>query len=122
MNVDTIIQSGGLLAIMAIIFAESGMMLGFFLPGDTLLLATGIFAAQGRLPVNLTLAIALIAVAAILGDNTGYQIGYYGGKKIFRKKDGILFRQEYVDRAEHAYEHYGGKIMMLAHFVPIIRT
>jgi membrane-associated protein len=80
MNVDTIIQSGGILAIMAIIFAESGMLLGFFFPGDTLLLATGVFAEQGKFPVSLGLAIALIALAAILGDNTGYQIGKLSGK------------------------------------------
>src|SRR5690349_6146686 len=107
MNVDTIIQSGGLAAIMAVIFAESGMLIGFFLPGDTLLLAAGIFAAQGKLPIVLT--IVLIAVAAILGDNTGYQIGKLSGRRLFRKKDGILFRQEYVERAEHVYEKFGGK-------------
>jgi membrane-associated protein len=122
MNVDSIIQSGGILAIMAIIFAESGMMLGFFLPGDTLLLATGVFAAQGKLPVSLSLAIALIALAAILGDNTGYQIGKLSGKRLFHKKDGILFRQEYVERTETIYERYGVKIMSLAHFIPIVRT
>jgi len=120
MNVDTIIQSGGLAAIMAVIFAESGMLIGFFLPGDTLLLAAGIFAAQGKLPIVLT--IVLIAVAAILGDNTGYQIGKLSGRRLFRKKDGILFRQEYVERAEHVYEKFGGKIMLLAHFIPIVRT
>jgi membrane-associated protein len=122
MNVDSIIQGGGILAIVAIIFAESGMMLGFFLPGDTLLLATGVFAEQGKLPVPLALAISLIAVAAILGDNTGYQIGKLSGKRLFGKKDGILFRQEYVERTEKIYEGYGGKIMLLAHFIPIVRT
>jgi membrane-associated protein len=122
MNVDSIIQSGGLLAIMAMIFAESGMMLGFFFPGDTLLLAVGVLAEQGKLPVPLGLTIALIALAAILGDNTGYQIGQLGGKRLFHKKDGILFRREYVERAEKVYEKHGGKIMLLAHFLPIIRT
>lgn len=120
MNVDSIIQSGGLAAIMAIIFAESGMLVGFFLPGDTLLLAAGVFAAQGKLPIALT--IVLIAVAAILGDNTGYHIGRLTGKRIFRKKDGILFRHEYIEKAEKVYEKYGGKIMLLAHFLPIVRT
>jgi membrane-associated protein len=119
-NVDSIIQSGGLAAIMAIIFAESGMLVGFFLPGDTLLLAAGVFAAQGKLPIALT--IVLIAVAAILGDNTGYHIGRLTGKRIFRKKDGILFRHEYIEKAEKVYEKYGGKIMLLAHFLPIVRT
>jgi membrane-associated protein len=122
MNVDSIIQGGGILAIMAIIFAESGMLLGFFLPGDTLLLAVGVFAAQGKLSVSLPLAIALIAMAAILGDNTGYQIGKISGKRLFHKKDGILFRREYVERTEKVYERYGGKIMMLAHFIAVVRT
>jgi membrane-associated protein len=122
MGVDSIIQGGGILAIMAIIFAESGMLLGFFLPGDTLLLATGIFAAQGKLSVPLALAIALIALAAILGDNTGYQIGQLSGKRLFHKKDGILFRHEYVERTEKVYEKYGGKIMLLAHFIAVVRT
>ncbi|HUS26239.1 MAG TPA: VTT domain-containing protein [Nevskiaceae bacterium] len=120
MNVNDIIQGGGLLAIVAIIFAESGMLIGFFLPGDTLLLAAGVFAAQGKLPLALT--IFLIAGAAILGDNTGYQIGKLSGKRLFRKKDGILFRQEYVEQAEKVYNKYGGKIMLLAHFLPIVRT
>jgi membrane-associated protein len=122
MNVDSIIQGGGILAIVAIIFAESGMLLGFFLPGDTLLLAVGVFAAEHKLPVPLALAIALIALAAILGDNTGYQIGKMSGKRLFGKKDGILFRQEYVERTEKIYEKHGGKIMLLAHFIAVVRT
>lgn len=122
MNVDSIIQSGGLLAIMAIIFAESGMMLGFFFPGDTLLLAVGVFAEQGKLPVPLGLTIGLIALAAILGDNTGYQIGHLSGKRLFRKKDGILFRREYLERAEKFYERHGSKTMLLSHFIVIVRT
>ena len=105
---------------MAIVFAESGMLVGFFLPGDTLLLAAGVFAAQGKFPIVLT--IMLIAMAAILGDNTGYHIGKLTGKRIFRKKDGILFRHEYIEKAEKVYEKYGGKIMLLAHFLPIVRT
>jgi len=122
MNVTDIIQSGGLLAIAAVIFAESGMMVGFFLPGDTLLLSAGIFAAQGKLPGGLAVAIAVIALAAILGDNTGYTIGKLSGKRLFRKKDGLIFRQEYVERAEKFYERFGAKTMLLAHFAPIVRT
>jgi membrane-associated protein len=120
MNVDSIIQGGGILAIAAIIFAESGMMVGFFFPGDTLLLAAGVFAAQGKLSIGVT--IAAIALAAILGDNTGYTIGRTMGPRLFRKKDGILFRHEYIERSEKFYEKYGSKTMLLAHFVPIIRS
>src|ERR1700733_1942106 len=120
MNVDTIISGGGILAIAAIIFAESGMMLGFFLPGDTLLLAAGVFAAQGK--ISLAVTISAVAVAAILGDNTGYTIGRVMGPKLFKKKDGILFRHEYIERTEAFYEKYGAKTMLLSHFIPIVRS
>lgn len=120
MDVNSIILGGGILAISAIIFAESGMMLGFFLPGDTLLLAAGVFAAQGKLPIALT--IAAISVAAILGDNTGYSLGKALGPRLFKKKDGILFRHEYVERTEKFYEKYGAKTMLLSHFIPMVRS
>ncbi len=119
-SVDHIIQVGGLLLIAAIIFGESGMFIGFFFPGDTLLLSAGIFAAQGKL--SLTLTILVIALAAIAGDNVGYQIGKRYGRQLFKKPDGIVFRQEYVKRAEVFYDKYGSKAMLLAHFVPIVRT
>jgi membrane-associated protein len=109
-----------LITIGGIVFAESGLLVGFFLPGDTLLLTAGIFAAQGKLPIGLTLAV--IALAAIAGDNIGYVIGKTVGRRLFRKRDGLLFRQEYVERAEHFYERFGSKTMLLAHFVPVIRT
>lgn len=120
MDPTHIIQAGGLLLVAAIIFAESGMMLGFFLPGDTLLLSAGVLASQGKLPIAAT--IAVIGLAAILGDNTGYTIGRAMGPRLFRKKDGVIFRQEYVQRAEKFYEKYGSKTMLLSHFVPIVRS
>lgn len=94
---ETIVQSGGLLLIGAIVFAESGLLIGFFLPGDTLLFSAGFFAAQGKLPILGLLA--MIVFAAILGDNVGYSIGKRTGKKIFKKEDGILFRKEYIQKA-----------------------
>ena len=109
-----------LLIIGGIIFAESGMLVGFFLPGDTLLLTAGIFAAQGKLPLSLT--IAVIAGAAICGDNLGYHIGKHVGPRLFRRRDGILFRQEYVERAERFFNRFGSKTMLLSHFVPVVRT
>ena len=120
MDVNNIILSGGILAIAIIVFAESGMMLGFFLPGDTLLLAAGVFAAQGKFSIAIT--ICAIAAAAILGDNTGYSIGKVMGPRLFKKKDGILFRHEYVERTERFYEKHGAKTMLLAHFIPIVRS
>ena len=120
MNPTEILQSGGLIALGLIVFSESGLMVGFFLPGDTLLLSAGLLAAQGQLPIALT--IVVIAIAAIVGDNTGYQLGRTMGKRLFRKKDGIIFRQEYVGRAEKFYERHGSKTMLLAHFVPVVRS
>src|SRR5580700_9670768 len=113
-NVVHLIQAGGLLLVAAIIFAESGMMVGFFFPGDTLLLSAGILAAGGKLPLIPT--ILVIAIAAILGDNTGYQIGRHLGRRLFRKPDSLFFRHEYIMRAEAFYEKYGSKTMLLAHF------
>ena len=119
-DINHIIQAGGLLLIAAIIFAESGMMVGFFFPGDTLLLSAGVLAAGGKL--SLPSIILVVAVAAILGDNMGYQIGKSLGPRLFRKPDGLVFRKEYIDRAEIFYEKHGSKTMLLAHFVPIVRA
>jgi membrane-associated protein len=119
-DVTHIVAAGGLALIALIIYAEVGLMVGFFLPGDTLLLSAGIFAAQGKLPI--VWSIVVIAIAAILGDNTSYFIGHKLGPRLFRKKDGIIFRQEYVQKAEDFYAKYGNKTALLAHWVPIIRT
>lgn len=110
----------GLAIIGAIIFAESGLLIGFFLPGDTLLFTAGFFAAQGHLPLAGVLLV--IFIAAIAGDNVGYTIGKKSGPKLFKKKDGIIFRQEYIVRAEEFYEKHGGKTIIIARFVPIVRT
>jgi membrane-associated protein len=115
-----IVESGGLLLIALIIFAESGMLIGFFFPGDTLLIAAGIFAAQGKLSL---VGICLVAsLAAIAGDNMGYHIGRTMGPRLLRKKDGVLFRREYIEKAEGFFNRFGSKTMLLAHFVPIVRT
>lgn len=119
-DVSHIIQAGGLLLIAAIIFGESGMFIGFFFPGDTLLLTAGVFAAQGKL--SLAGAIIVVALAAIAGDNVGYHIGKRYGRRLFRKPDGLIFRQEYVERAEKFYERFGSRTMLIAHFVPVVRT
>jgi membrane-associated protein len=119
-DVSHIIQAGGLLLIAAIIFGESGMFIGFFFPGDTLLLTAGVFAAQGKL--SLASVILVVALAAIAGDNVGYHIGKRYGRQLFRKPDGLIFRQEYVQRAERFYERFGSRTMLIAHFVPVVRT
>src|SRR6187200_2938797 len=86
-----------LLIVGAIVFAESGLLIGFFLPGDTLLFTVGFFAAQGHLPLALSLLV--VFVAAVLGDNMGYTIGKKLGPRLFKKKSGVVFRQEYIERA-----------------------
>lgn len=120
MNVEKIVQSGGILAVGAMVFAESGLLIGFFLPGDTLLFTAGFFAAQGKLPLEWLLVVVI--TAAIAGDSVGYSIGRRTGHRIFRKEDGLLFRREYIARAEKFYHTHGGKTIILARFVPIVRT
>lgn len=110
----------GLVILGAIVFAESGLLIGFFLPGDTLLFTAGFFAAQGHLPLAGVLIV--IFLAAVIGDNVGYTIGKKSGPRLFKKKDGIIFRQTYIARAEEFYEKHGGKTIIIARFVPIVRT
>jgi len=119
-NVAHIIESGGLLLVGFIIFAESGLLVGFFLPGDTLLFPAGFFAAQGKLPLGWLLIIVI--AAAIAGYEAGYQIGHRFGKRLFKKEEGIIFRQEYLKRSEDFYKKHGGKTVLLSRFIPIIRT
>jgi membrane-associated protein len=119
-DVTHLIQTGGLLLIALIIFSETGFMLGFFLPGDTLLLSAGILAASDKL--SLVGALCTVFFAAILGDVVGYTIGHKLGPQLFRKPDGVIFRKEYIDRAEVFYAKYGSKTMLVAHFIPVIRA
>lgn len=114
------IAAAGIWLIALIVFTESGLLIGFFLPGDTLLIAAGVLAAQGALSIETT--IAAIVIAAIIGDNVGYTIGKYSGKRLFTRKDGVFFRAEYVERAQAFYEKHGGKTIIIARFVPIVRT
>ena len=117
---ETIITTGGLALIAFIVFAESGLLFGFFFPGDTLLFLTGTLAAQGQF--SIVAAIIVIMISAILGGQAGYVIGKRAGPRLFRKDDGILFRKEYLQQSEAFYEKHGGKTIMLARFVPIVRT
>lgn len=114
------ITAGGLLVIAFIVFAESGLLFGFFFPGDTLLLLSGVLASQGKF--NLALLLIVISTSATLGGQVGYYLGKKYGPKIFSKKDGVIFKQEYIQKSEKFYENHGGKTIMLARFVPIIRT
>jgi membrane-associated protein len=120
LDVTHVIQSGGLLLLGVFLYAEVGLFLGFFLPGDTLLIAAGIYAKQGKLSIAAVLGVA--AFAAIAGDSTAYFIGHTLGSRVFRNKDSVLFPPEHVQKAEVFYEKYGPKTLLVAHFIPVVRT
>ena len=115
-----IIIAFGYVGIAIAIFAESGFLLGFFLPGDSLVFAVGILASRGYF--NIWILVIIAMVAAILGDSFGYSFGRYFGPRVFSKEDSKLFKKEYVNRTENFYHKYGSKTIILARFVPIIRT
>jgi membrane-associated protein len=117
---EIIITTGGLALIAFIVFAESGLLFGFFFPGDTLLFLAGTLAAQGQF--SIVTAVIVIVVSAILGGRVGYEIGHRAGPRLFKKEDGILFRREYIERSEAFYRKHGGKTIILARFIPIVRT
>src|SRR5579871_3129943 len=119
-SVDHILEAGGILAVALIIFAESGLLVGFFLPGDTLLIAAGIFASQHKL--NIFILFPAVLLAAIIGYQVGYQIGYRGGPRIFKRSDGLLFRKDYIPRTENYIAKHGGKTMIAARFIAVVRT
>lgn len=119
-SIESILRSGGLLAVGLIIFAEGGLLAGFFLPGDTLLLSAGYFAAIGKLPLGWLLLV--IVLSGIIGDNTGYEIGKRAGRKLFRKPESTFFHPDQLKKAEVFYEKYGTKTVLFARFIPIVRT
>jgi membrane-associated protein len=119
-SVDKIFQAGGMIGLALTIFAETGLLAGFFLPGDTLLFAAGFFAAQGRLGLALTLLV--LYVAAVAGNMVGYEIGKRSGRKLFNKSDSIVFHKDNIDKAQDFFKRHGGKTVILARFVPVVRT
>jgi membrane-associated protein len=119
-DVEGIIRWGGILMLIAIVFAETGLMVGFFLPGDSLLVTAGVFAAAGHLDIRVLLS--AVVAAAIVGDQVGYYIGYRTGPRIFRREDSLLFKRAHLLRAKHFYERHGGKTIIIARFMPIVRT
>ncbi|MFA5023217.1 MAG: DedA family protein [Candidatus Paceibacterota bacterium] len=115
-----IIKTAGYLGLFGIIFAESGLFFGFFLPGDGVVFTAGFLASQGYL--NIWLLLIVLFAAAVLGDNVGYWFGEKVGPMIFKKEDSRFFKKEYVERAHNFFEKYGGKSLILARFVPVVRT
>jgi membrane-associated protein len=110
----------GLVGIIAVVFAESGLFFGFFLPGDSLLFTAGLFASQGSL--NIWWLVIGCAIAAIAGDSVGYTFGKKVGPKLFSREDSFFFHKKHAERAKAFYEKYGKKAIVLARFVPIVRT
>lgn len=120
LNVDDLLQTGGLVALALIIFAETGLLMGFFLPGDTLLIAAGIFAAEGKIPLILALPVA--AIAAIAGYQLGYKIGAKAGPRFFTRNDGLLFKREYIIKTEGLVAKHGVGAILIARFIAVVRT
>ena len=118
---DELIRWGGYLVLVAIVFSETGLLVGFFLPGDSLLVTAGLVAASDGV-LRIGWLIVLLSVAAIAGDSTGYAIGYHLGPRIFIREDSRLFHKDHVRRTQRFYEKYGAKTIVLARFVPIVRT
>jgi membrane-associated protein len=120
---DTLLSGSGALLVLAIVlFAECGILLGFFLPGDTLLFAAGISIATGAITSSLTSFLIVAPIAAVAGNLVGYAIGYRAGPVVFDRPQSRLFRPEYVDRAHRFFERYGSWTIIVGRFVPIIRT
>ena len=115
-----LIRWGGYLVLVAIVFAETGLLVGFFLPGDSLLVTAGLVAAAGGL--DIWLLDGLLMVAAIAGDSVGYYIGAKSGPKLFTREKSLLFARDHLLRTKRFYERHGGKTIILARFIPFIRT
>lgn len=111
-----------ILLICGIVFVETGLLVGFFLPGDSMLFTAGLLVATGALDVSLPLFAVLIFISAFAGDQVGYLIGRKAGPPIFNRPDSRFFRQEYVQKAHAFFERFGGRAVVLARFVPIVRT
>jgi len=115
-----LIRSGGAPLICLIVFIETGFFVGFFLPGDSLLVTAGIFSAAGVIPLKWLLLPVMLC--AIIGDQIGYWIGRSAGAALYRRKDSLFFRRSHLQRAHDFYEKYGGRAVILARFIPIVRT
>ena len=116
----SILESFGYMGLFAIIFAESGLLVGFFLPGDSVLFTAGFLASQGFF--NIWLLAPMMFIAAVLGDSVGYAFGHKVGPKLFKREDSIFFHKNHLIRAKNFYDKHGGKTITIARFMPVIRT
>lgn len=119
---DNLVGGSALIVLSVILFAECGLLIGFFLPGDTLLFATGIELAVGRIHAPLAAFLVIVPLAAIAGNVVGYAIGLRAGPRVFDRPDSRFFRPEYVARAHLYFERYGSWTILIGRFVPIVRT
>ena len=119
-DVEALVRIGGLMALIAIVFVETGLFVGFFLPGDSLLVTAGLFAARGDL--SLWSIFLFVSLAAIIGDTVGYTIGARTGPKIFTREDSLLFHKKHLITTKEFYDRYGGVTIIIARFMPIVRT
>ncbi|MCU0625662.1 MAG: VTT domain-containing protein [Gemmatimonadaceae bacterium] len=122
-DLPALVQWAGYVGMTAIIFTETGLLIGFFLPGDSLLVTAGLLSAtHPEFGLNVWSLGAILTVAAIVGDTVGYHIGKFTGPRIFTRPDSLLFKRDHLLKAQAFYEKHGGKTIILARFVPIIRT
>ena len=119
-DLDSIIRTVGYFGVFGIIFAETGLFFGIFLPGDSLLFTAGFLASQGHF--NIVVLCLICFVAAVAGDATGYYIGDQMGRRLFTKPESRIFKPEYLIKAQHFFEKHGGKAIILGRFMPIVRT
>jgi membrane-associated protein len=119
-DVRGLIEWGGTLLVCVIVFVETGMFVGFFLPGDSLLVTAGVFAGAGHM--RLASLLSLVTLCSIAGDQLGYLIGWKAGENLYRREDSRFFKRRHLERAHQFYDRFGGKTIIMARFVPIIRT
>lgn len=121
-DLRTLVQAAGYIGLTAIIFSETGLLIGFFLPGDSLLVTAGLLATQPQFGLNIWLLGVLLTIAAIVGNTLGYAIGRYTGPRLFTRDDSLLFKKKHLYQAQAFYEKHGGKTLIIARFMPIVRT
>ena len=117
-----LITSFGILAILLVVFAESGLLIGFVLPGDSLLFTSGYMVQQNILHIDIHIFAILVFIAAVLGDSVGYSFGHKVGRKLFEKENSRFFKKKYLEQTEKFYDKHGSVTIVLARFAPIVRT
>lgn len=121
-NPESIIRYGGVYLLLFVVFAETGLFVGFFLPGDSLLFTAGLLCATGLLHIHPILLVISIIIAAIIGNMVGYAFGKRVGPLLFKRKSGILFKQQHLETANEFYKKHGNKALVLSRFLPVVRT